>query len=449
VKKKYFGTDGIRGRVGFSPISADWVLKLGWAAGKYFSKNGHGRVLIGKDTRISGYMFESALEAGLAAAGMDVCLLGPMPTPGVSYLTSTLGADAGIVISASHNPYYDNGIKFFGSDGSKLDDLSELAIEAEFDKKLTTVASSELGKASRINDAQNKYIEFCKSAFFATGQKDLTGLHIVIDCANGATYNIAPKVFSELGAKVTAIAVKPDGLNINLDCGSTYSHNLTKKVKEVQADLGISLDGDGDRLIMSDSNGNVIDGDEILFILAKWYKATGRLTGGVAGTIMSNFGLEVALKNLNIPFCRTKVGDRFIIEALKQHNWNLGGEASGHILCLDAHNTGDGIMSALKVLAVVCSTNRTLQDLKADMEKYPQVMLNVPAVAPDTVMRSIELQNAMQQANAELGTRGRIVLRPSGTEPLIRVMVEGKELASIDKIARYLANIVESVSITA
>ena len=449
MKKKYFGTDGIRGKVGVSPISADWMLKLGWAAGRYFAKNGHGRVLIGKDTRISGYMLESALEAGFAAAGMDVCLLGPIPTPGVSYLTRSLGADAGIVISASHNPYYDNGIKFFASDGSKLDDLAEIAIETEFAKNLSTVASSELGKASRLNDAQSRYIEFCKNTFLSNGLVDLAGLHVVVDCANGATYNIAPKVLSELGAKVTAIAIKPNGLNINLDCGSTHPANLSKKVCELQADLGIGLDGDGDRLIMVDNKGNIIDGDEILFILAKWYSSTGRLTGGVVGTVMSNLGLESGLQNLKIPFYRTQVGDRFIIEVLKKNKWNLGGEGSGHILCLDAHNTGDGIISALKVLAVILSTGRTLYELKMDMEKYPQVMLNVPVAVPDIIMHSDDLAQAMEQANKELGINGRIVLRPSGTEALIRVMVEGRELAVIDKIARYLATVVKSAIVTA
>lgn len=448
MSKKYFGTDGIRGRVGEVPISPDWFLKLGWAVGKVLANNhttnARAKVLIGKDTRISGYMFESALEAGLVAAGTDVHLLGPMPTPGIAYLTRTLQAGAGIVISASHNQHADNGIKFFSPDGMKLPDELEYKIEEYLDcANIATVESRFLGRAVRIQDAQGRYIEFCKSTF--PSSLNLKGLKIVVDCANGAAYNIAPNVFSELGAEVIAIADTPDGLNINLDCGATNTKALVTKVLSEKADIGIALDGDGDRVICVDHTGAVVDGDELLCIIARWYQYNNKLTGGVAGTLMSNFGLELALQQMGVPFCRTAVGDRFVLEALKQRNWILGGESSGHIICLDAHSTGDGIIAALRVLAMIVVFGQTLFELKQVMQKHPQLLINVP-IKQHIDLNSTAIKQAVAAAEAKLDKQGRVLLRASGTEPLVRVMVEGKDAILVKNIAEELAGMVTGVT---
>lgn len=448
MKKKYFGTDGIRGRVGEVPISPDWFLKLGWAVGKVLSESVHPgtrtKVLIGKDTRISGYMFESALEAGLVAAGTDVHLLGPMPTPGIAYLTRTLQAGAGIVISASHNPHADNGIKFFSPDGMKLPDSMEMRIEKYLDlQQISTVESKLLGRAVRINDAQGRYIEFCKSTF--PHEYNLKGLKIVVDCANGAAYNIAPNVFEELGADVYTIGVNPDGLNINLECGATNTKALSSKVLELKADVGIALDGDGDRVIFVDHTGTVVDGDELLCIIARWYLHNNKHIGGVAGTLMSNYGLELAFEQLGIPFCRTNVGDRYVLEALKQRSWLLGGESSGHIICLDAHSTGDGIIAALRVLAFMVAYGQTLHDLKKFMRKHPQRLINVP-VAQAIDLNDKQLLKAIKNAEAKLSKQGRVLLRASGTEPLVRVMVEGLDFDLVESLAQDLAQIVSAVA---
>lgn len=451
MKKKYFGTDGIRGRVGEVPISPDWFLKLGWAVGKVLSgtvpPDSRTKVLIGKDTRISGYMFESALEAGLVAAGIDVHLLGPMPTPGIAYLTRTLRAGAGIVISASHNQHADNGIKFFSPDGMKLPDELEYRIEEYLDhKNITTVESRLLGRAVRINDAQGRYIEFCKSTF--PNGASLKGLKIVVDCANGAAYNIAPNVFEELGAEVIAIADSPDGLNINLACGATNTLALANKVKEVKADVGIALDGDGDRVIFIDHTGAVVDGDELLCIIARWYLHNNKPIGGVAGTLMSNYGLELAFAEMGIPFCRTNVGDRYVLEALCQRNWLLGGESSGHIICLDAHSTGDGIIAALRVLALMVAFGQTLYEQKQLMQKHPQLLINVP-VQKAVDLQSERIKRAVANAEAKLQAQGRVLLRASGTEALVRVMVEGLDSELVKTLALELANTVSSVAANA
>ncbi len=441
--KKYFGTDGIRGRVGEPPISADWILKLGWAVGKVLAAKGRGRgkVLIGKDTRISGYMFESALEAGLSSAGVDTLLLGPMPTPGIAYLTRALRVSVGIVISASHNPYYDNGLKFFSAEGTKLPDDIELAIEAALAEPMLTVDSRALGKAVRVRDAEGRYVEFCKSTFPAS--LDLRGLKLVIDCAHGATYRIAPSVFRELGAEVIEMGVNPDGFNINESCGSTHPAHLAKRVIAERADAGIALDGDGDRVIMVDHTGSIVDGDEILFIIGKWYSETNRLTGGVVGTTMSNYGLEVAFQRANIAFTRTAVGDRHILERLQQNGWNLGGESSGHIICLDANSTGDGIVSALRILAVMCSRSKSLQELKQGMTKFPQTLINVPIAARVNIINNPQIKSAVSAAEERLKGLGRVLLRPSGTEPVVRVMVEGEDPLMVENLAAELAAIVK------
>ena len=440
MSKKYFGTDGIRGRVGEYPVTADFMLKLGWAAGRVLGGSGGDRVIIGKDTRISGYMFESALEAGLSAAGVDVRLLGPMPTPAVAYLTRTLHACAGIVISASHNAYADNGIKFFSSGGTKLPDEVEHAIEAELDKAMVTVDSSRLGKAERVPDAGGRYIEFCKSTIPLT--LSLKGLKIVVDCANGATYHVAPSVFDELGAEVVAIGVEPDGLNINQDCGSTQPELLREIVIDHQADLGIALDGDGDRVMMIDHKGNLVDGDELLFIIALSRQKEGALNGGVVGTLMSNLGLEHALQSHDIAFSRAKVGDRYVLELLKQSSSMIGGESSGHIICLDRTTTGDGIVSALQVLAAMVKSGKTLYELKAGMNKYPQRMINVPVTKKVDLDSFPVVQDAVRSAEQRLAGKGRVLLRPSGTEPLVRVMVEGEDAEQVNEEADNLASIV-------
>ena len=437
--RKYFGTDGIRGPVGTPPITADFVLKLGWAAGKTFSPSGGGSILIGKDTRISGYLFESALEAGLASAGVHVTMLGPMPTPAVAYLTRAVSADAGIVISASHNPFSDNGIKFFSSEGRKLPDEIELEIERLIDEPMTTVASADLGKADRMNDAVGRYIEFCKTTF--PQSLNLKHLKLVVDCAHGATYKIAPAVFQELGAQVIAIGCSPDGLNINEGFGATSPEALAARVVQEGADLGIALDGDGDRLVMVDHQGEVVDGDELLLIIALHQQAIGLLTGGVVGTLMSNLGLEVALRDRGIGFARAQVGDRYVVAKLLQEGWRLGGEGSGHILCLDQATTGDGVVSALQVLRAIADQGKTLAELKSAMTKFPQVMINVRAVSAK-VMQDNMVQSVVRDVEAVLGDKGRVLLRPSGTEPLIRVMVEGEDAQQVRRLAEQLAAVV-------
>ena len=437
--RKYFGTDGIRGPVGTPPITAAFVLKLGWAAGKTFSPSGGGSILIGKDTRISGYLFESALEAGLASAGVHITMLGPMPTPAVAYLTRAVSADAGIVISASHNPFSDNGIKFFSSEGRKLPDEIELEIERLIDEPMTTVASADLGKADRMNDAVGRYIEFCKTTF--PQSLNLKHLKLVVDCAHGATYKIAPAVFQELGAQVIAIGCSPDGLNINEGFGATSPEALAARVVQEGADLGIALDGDGDRLVMVDHQGEVVDGDELLLIIALHQQAIGLLTGGVVGTLMSNLGLEVALRDRGIGFARAQVGDRYVVAKLLQEGWRLGGEGSGHILCLDQATTGDGVVSALQVLRAIADQGKTLAELKSAMTKFPQVMINVRAVSAK-VMQDNTVQSAVRDVEAVLGDKGRVLLRPSGTEPLIRVMVEGEDAQQVRRLAEQLAAVV-------
>jgi phosphoglucosamine mutase len=443
-QRKYFGTDGIRGRVGDGVISPGFIMKLGWAVGRVLGSQEEGarnKIIIGKDTRISGYMFESALEAGLSAAGMDILLLGPMPTPGIAYLTRTLSARAGIVISASHNPYHDNGIKFFSADGTKLSDEMELAIEAEMENDILCVDSANLGKAVRVDDAAGRYIEFCKST--VPLNTNLSGLKIVVDCANGATYHIAPNVLAELGAEVIAIGVNPDGLNINKDCGSTRPALLQATVIEQQADLGIALDGDGDRVVMVDHKGELVDGDELLYIIAAARLREKGLNGTVVGTLMSNLGLEKALNRIGIDFKRAKVGDRYVMELLQQGGWTLGGEGSGHIICLDRTSTGDGIISALQVLQSMESSNQTLHELKRGMEKYPQLLINVEVSGNIDLDNSDALQDAVRMAESQLQDQGRVLLRPSGTEPLVRVMVEGENGQLVEEIAQQLANVVK------
>lgn len=437
--RHYFGTDGIRGTVGQGCITPDFVLKLGWAAGRVLG-NGSGKILIGKDTRISGYMFESALEAGLVAAGVDIRLLGPMTTPGVAYLTRTFRASAGIVITASHNPYQDNGIKFFSADGDKLPDEVELAIEAELERPIQTVDSSKLGKAKRVDDANGRYIEFCKSTIPA--RMDFRDLKIVVDCANGATYNTAPHVLEELGASVVRVGTEPDGFNINRDVGSTKPEALCRAVVEQGADLGIAFDGDGDRVLMSDSRGNLVDGDQLLYIIAKSRLVAGAMRGEVVGTLMSNLGFERALQRLEVGFVRTKVGDRYIMEHLKGTDGILGGEPSGHIICRDRTTTGDGIVSALQVLAAIKRLDVSLDDLSAEVERYPQVLVNVRLDQRRDIVGLPAVRDAVLSAEHELGDRGRILLRPSGTEPLVRVMVEGRDQDEVARLAERLADVV-------
>ncbi len=440
MAKKYFGTDGIRGKVGEGLMTADQVLKLGWAVGKVLASKGEKMVVIGKDTRISGYMFESALEAGLSAAGVDVRLLGPMPTPGVAYLTRTLHASAGIVISASHNPFYDNGLKFFSSEGSKLPDDLEYQVEAMFDSPMTTVDSYDLGKARRVSDAQGRYIEACKATIpLAT---NFSGMNIVVDCANGATYNIAPQVLTELGANVITEGAEPDGININASRGSTHPEHLQKVVKEQAADLGIALDGDGDRLIMVDADGEIIDGDELLYIIARARIHAGDDIKGVVGTLMSNMGLELAIKEMELEFERANVGDRYVLERLNQKGWMLGGESSGHIICLDRTTTGDGIVSALQVLAYLAETGKTLSEARSGMKKMPMHMINVPLNGQANPLVSEQVKSALQKAEQQLNGRGRVLLRASGTEPLIRVMVEGEEETMVHALTQSIADVV-------
>ena len=444
--KRYFGTDGIRGKVGDSPITPEFVLHLGWAVGHVLaSHGGRGKVVIGKDTRISGYMFESALQAGLSAAGVDIRLLGPMPTPGIAYLTRTMRADAGIVISASHNPYFDNGIKFFSRLGFKLPDETEHEIEKYLDHPVSCVESGQLGKAVRVNDAAGRYIEFCKST--VPLGLELGNMRMVVDCANGATYDVAPKVFKELGAEVIPIGIEPDGVNINAECGSTNPAMLQQAVIEHGAELGIALDGDGDRLIMVDHKGEVVDGDELLFVIARdrqgnGHRNGGSYSGGVVGTVMSNLGLELALKDAGIQFRRAAVGDRYVGEMMTQEGWILGGESSGHIICRDCTTTGDGSVSALQVVAAMVNSGQTLHTLKRGMTKFPQTMINVRLENRFALDESEHVQNAVRDVEAQLAGRGRVLLRPSGTEPVIRVMVEGDDAPQVETLAKQLADIV-------
>lgn len=440
-KRKYFGTDGIRGKVGEYPITPEFVLKLGWAVGKVLGSSDRDRIVIGKDTRISGYMFESALESGIIAAGMNVQILGPMPTPGIAYLTRTFRAAAGIVISASHNSYLDNGIKFFSSEGQKLPDEIELEIEAMLDQPMTTVSAEKLGKAKLVKTAAGRYIEFCKATVPAN--LSLSGLKIAVDCANGAAYSIAPKVFRELGAEVLPIFNQPDGLNINKECGATDVASLAKIVVANNADLGLALDGDADRIMMIDHKGELVDGDELLYIIAKEAQKRGALGGGVVGTLMSNFGMEKALQADGIPFVRAKVGDRYVMEELQKNEWKFGGESSGHIICLDKNTTGDAIISALQVLAVMVNEQKSLFELKDGMQKMPQTMINVRISQKTDPMENSLIRQSVAEVEAELGNRGRVLLRASGTEPLIRVMVEGEDAHEVDTLAKQLAKVVE------
>lgn len=442
MSRKYFGTDGVRGRVGQSPITPDFVMRLGYSAGKVFlaqcpmPPGERPSVLIGKDTRISGYMLESALEAGFSAAGVDVCLVGPMPTPAIAYLTRALRLQAGIVISASHNPYYDNGIKFFSAQGSKLPDSLERAIEAGIEQEMHCVDSADLGRVRRIDDARGRYIEFCKSTF--PNELDLRGLKIVVDCAHGAAYHIAPDVFHELGAEVISIGVQPNGLNINAGVGATAPQALAEAVREHGADLGIALDGDADRIQMVDAAGRLYDGDQLLYAIVRHRAQKGKVAG-VVGTLMTNLALEHALAKLDIPFARAAVGDRYVVEMLQKEGWLYGGENSGHILTLDRHSTGDGIVAGLQVLAALRESSGDLQALLGDLVLYPQVLINVPLARAFAWQEAPQIQVAQQRVEARLAGQGRVLLRPSGTEPLLRVMVEGEDAALVRTAAEEIA----------
>jgi phosphoglucosamine mutase len=442
MKREYFGTDGVRGRVGEPPITPELVMKLGWAAGRTFAADprrpaGRPAVLIGKDTRISGYLLEAALEAGLSAAGVDVALCGPLPTPGIAYLTRALRLTAGIVISASHNPYDDNGIKFFSSAGAKLPDATEIAIEAAMAAPLACVASAELGKARRVADAAGRYVEFCKSTF--PGSLDLRGVTVVVDCAHGAAYHVAPPVFSELGATVIATGVAPDGLNINDGCGATHPTHLAAEVVKHRADLGIALDGDGDRLVMVDRGGRVYGGDELLYVIAMDAKRRGALAGGVVGTVMSNLGFEQALAREGVKLERAKVGDRYVLEKLVERGWTLGGEGSGHLICLDKHTTGDAIVASLAVLRALIESGSTLARATAPVAMFPQTLINVPIRRGWDWQGSDAVRRSRDSAVVALGDRGRVLLRPSGTEPVLRVMVEARDKATADEHAGAIA----------
>jgi phosphoglucosamine mutase len=447
MTKRYFGTDGIRGTVGEGPITPDFMLKLGWACGRVFSRNAkageHCTVIIGKDTRISGYMFESALEAGLVAAGVNVKLLGPMPTPAVALMTLSHAAEAGIVISASHNPFQDNGIKFFSAEGTKLADDIEYAIEAEIDKPLITVGSADLGKVLRVNDAAGRYIEYCKST--VPRKFSLRGLRIAVDCAHGATYHIAPAVLGELGAEVIAMGVEPDGFNINEGVGSTDITALSRLVVESKADVGIAYDGDGDRVLFVDHNGDMVDGDELLYVIACDRLRRGASDAGVVGTQMSNLGLERALTDEGLQFVRAQVGDRYVKELMEKNGWSLGGEASGHIICSDVTTTGDGIVASLQVLASMRSADMGLASLRGGMKKYPQTMLNVRVPGKVILSEHPGLEPAVQAVEKHMGARGRVLLRPSGTEPLVRVMIEGEDADEVESLCRNLAEQVEKI----
>lgn len=443
MSRKYFGTDGVRGEVGQAPITPDFIMRLGYAAGatlvarEHLPAGEHPAVLIGKDTRISGYMLEAALEAGFAAAGVDVCLVGPMPTPAVAYLTRALRLQAGVVISASHNPYQDNGIKFFSAQGTKLADAVELEIETRLEQPMVCMESARLGKARRIDDAAGRYIEFCKSTF--PGELDLRGLRIALDCAHGATYHIAPKVFHELGAEVISVGIAPNGLNINEDVGATVPATLRRAVLESKADIGIALDGDGDRLLMAGADGTLYDGDQLLYVIARQRMQHGAVAG-IAGTLMSNLGFEHALRRLGVPFARAKVGDRYVLELMQEKGWSLGGENSGHIICLDKHSTGDGIISALQVLAALRSRDETLERACADLAMYPQKLVNVRFTSSAFDWKANPgIQSAVACVERELNGEGRVLLRPSGTEPLLRVMVEGTDAQAVNRHAEAIA----------
>jgi len=452
ASQRFFGTDGVRGRVGEEPITPQTVLKLGWAAGCVFREAAKGnaprraKVIIGKDTRVSGYLLESALEAGFSAAGVDVALLGPMPTPAIAYLSRTARAEAGVVISASHNPYYDNGIKFFSSQGAKLDDAVEETIEARMSEPMTVVDSEELGKATRFADAAGRYIEFCKST--VDPKLSLEGIKLVVDCAHGAAYHIAPSVFSELGAKVVSIAAEPNGFNINDGCGSTQPAALQQTVVREGADLGVALDGDGDRAILVDARGELVDGDKALFVLARERHRNGTMNGGVVGTLMTNLGLEHALAGLDIDFVRTQVGDRYVMSRMMENGWELGGETSGHIICLDKCTTGDGIVAALQVVQAMVRTGRTLADLAGGMNVYPQTILNVPVPGGNgggfDAFSNKSIEAAIREAEDMLGDQGRVVLRASGTEPVVRVMVEGMDAGLVERLSARLADVVRA-----
>ncbi|MCK9041344.1 phosphoglucosamine mutase [Haemophilus influenzae] len=444
ANRKYFGTDGVRGKVGAYPITPDFALKLGWAAGKVLASQGSKMVLIGKDTRISGYMLESALEAGLAAAGLSAAFTGPMPTPAIAYLTRTFRAEAGIVISASHNPYYDNGIKFFSAKGTKLPDEIEEAIEAMLEQPMDCVESAELGKASRINDATGRYIEFCKGTFPA--HLGLEGYKIVVDCANGATYHIAPNVFRELGAEVIEIGTDPNGLNINEKCGATDVTALQAKVVEMKADVGLAYDGDGDRIMMVDHLGNKVDGDQILFIIAREALRSGQLKGGVVGTLMSNMSLEIALKMLGVPFLRANVGDRYVLEKMVENDWTLGGENSGHIIIADKNTTGDGIVASLAVLAAMAQHKLSLNELASAVKLFPQVLINVRFAGGENPLESDAVKSVAAEVEKRLEGKGRILLRKSGTEPLIRVMVECQDAELAQQCAEEIAEAVKKIN---
>lgn len=451
MSRKYFGTDGVRGRVGEYPITPEFVMRLGYAAGKvlatsewHLAEGERPTVLIGKDTRISGYLLESALQAGLIAAGVDVYLAGPIPTPAVAYLTRTLRLQAGVVISASHNPFEDNGIKFFSATGSKLPDETERAIEAEMDAPIVTMSSAKLGKAKRLEDAAGRYIEFCKSSF--PYELDLRGLKLVVDCAHGAAYHIAGHVFHELGADVVTIGVQPDGKNINDGYGATAPGNLQKAVIEHRADLGIALDGDADRLVMVDAEGRLYDGDQLLYIVAQHRQKLGVMKGGVVGTLMTNLAFEHAMQRMGIPFARAKVGDRYVMELMQQKGWQLGGENSGHIICLDRHSTGDGIISALQVLHALRAAKQTLAQAAAGMLMYPQVLINVRIAKGQDYTKHAQVQAAVSSATAALDGKGRVLLRPSGTEPLLRVMVEGEDGEKVRYWAENIAQAVRAVA---
>jgi phosphoglucosamine mutase len=450
VSRKYFGTDGVRGRVGVHPITPQFVMNLGYAAGKVLAKAEHSQnerpgVLIGKDTRISGYMLESALEAGLIAAGIDVYLAGPIPTPAVAYLTRALRLQAGVVISASHNPFEDNGIKFFSGSGMKLPDEVETAIEAALDEPMQTNPSEGLGKAKRIDDAVGRYIEFCKSTF--PSDMNLRGMKVVVDTAHGAAYHIARHVFRELGADVVAIGAHPDGKNINAGYGATSPANLRKAVVEFKADLGIALDGDGDRLIMADAEGKLYDGDQLLYIIAKHRQGLGKMNGGVVGTLMTNLAFEHAMQKLGIPFARAKVGDRYVMEVLQEKKWQLGGENSGHIICLDKHSTGDGIVSALQVLCALRMKQQTLAQAAAELHMYPQILINVKVTGKAAeLLERTEVKSELAKVERVLDGKGRVLLRPSGTEPLLRVMVEGEDGGLVKQCAERIAEAVRGVA---
>ncbi|WP_273396280.1 phosphoglucosamine mutase [Actinobacillus porcinus] len=442
AERKYFGTDGVRGKVGEFPITPEFALKLGWAAGKVLATQGSKKVLIGKDTRISGYMLESALEAGLAAAGLSAAFVGPMPTPAIAYLTRAFRAEAGVVISASHNPYYDNGIKFFSAAGTKLPDEVEEAIEAMLEQPMDCVESAALGKATRIVDAAGRYIEFCKSTF--PTDLSLEGYKIVVDCAHGATYHIAPSVMRELGAEVIEIGTEPNGLNINEKCGATDIKALQEKVLEANADVGLAYDGDGDRIMMVDHLGNKVDGDQILYIIAREALRAGNLKGGVVGTLMSNMSLEIALKQLGIPFLRANVGDRYVLEKMQENNWKLGGENSGHIIIADKNTTGDGIIASLAVLTAMVQHKLTLNELTAAVQLFPQVLINVRFAGGANPLESEAVKSVAAEVEKRLAGKGRILLRKSGTEPLIRVMVECEDGTLAQQCAEEIANAVKA-----